>query len=507
MDKTSIILTSDVPSATLTRRVRAGELVRLAQGVYTSAVDDDPAAVVRREWPTIAGRLYPGAVITDRSAPVGGPVNGVLYLAHDARARETALPGLLIRARSGAGPQPGDIELPGGLHQAGKARALAENARPTRARDGQLSAGLTDTELADWIDRICRLDGEERLYEYRARAEALGEVTGTSPAALARLSKLIGTALGTQRADSGSAALNSRRAGLPYDSDRLDRFGVLITALGEALPQNRPADEAQARYRHMPFFESYFSNYIEGTEFEISEAIALVYEGQPPGRRTQDAHDLIGTWRVVSDHNDLARRPRTPTEYVDTLRRRHAEVMAGRPDKNPGVFKEKANQAGNTTFVLPGLVEGTLRAAFDRIAELDTAWERAVYAMFAVSEVHPFDDGNGRIARVMMNAELVSGGQTRIIIPTVFRDDYIGALRRLTRHADPSVLIKVLRIGQDFTALVDFAELTTAVRQLQAADAFEPAGATHQRNLAALRAARPSIIDTYPDADSEGSRS
>ncbi len=32
-----------------------------------------------------------------------------------------------------------------------------------------------------------------------------------------------------------------------------------------------------------------------------------------------------------------------------------------------------------------------------RVGELDTAFERAIYMMFLVSEVHPFDDGNGRI--------------------------------------------------------------------------------------------------------------
>ena len=42
-----------------------------------------------------------------------------------------------------------------------------------------------------------------------------------------------------------------------------------------------------------------------------------------------------------------------------------------------------------------------------------------------ISEVHPFNDGNGRIARVMMNAELVRADQSRIIVPTVFREDYI----------------------------------------------------------------------------------
>jgi len=42
--------------------------------------------------------------------------------------------------------------------------------------------------------------------------------------------------------------------------------------------------------------------------------------------------------------------------------------------------------------------------------------------MFMISEVHPFNDGNGRIACVMMNAELVRADQSHIIIPTVFRE-------------------------------------------------------------------------------------
>ncbi|WP_282778728.1 Fic family protein [Phaeodactylibacter xiamenensis] len=53
---------------------------------------------------------------------------------------------------------------------------------------------------------------------------------------------------------------------------------------------------------------------------------------------------------------------------------------------------------------------------------------RAIYMMFLVTEVHPFDDGNGRIARIMMNAELVHGGSSKIIIPTVYREDYMLAL-------------------------------------------------------------------------------
>jgi Fic family protein len=38
--------------------------------------------------------------------------------------------------------------------------------------------------------------------------------------------------------------------------------------------------------------------------------------------------------------------------------------------------------------------------------------------MFLISEVHPFDDGNGRVARAFMNAELVAAGHCRILIPS-----------------------------------------------------------------------------------------
>jgi Fic family protein len=71
--------------------------------------------------------------------------------------------------------------------------------------------------------------------------------------------------------------------------------------------------------------------------------------------------------------------------------------------------------------------------------------------MFVLSEVHPFLDGNGRIARIMMNAELVKAGQSKIIIPTVYREDYLGALRKLTRQSDPSPYIAMLQRANEFS--------------------------------------------------------
>lgn len=146
--------------------------------------------------------------------------------------------------------------------------------------------------------------------------------------------------------------------------------------------------------------------------------------------------------------------------------------LGGRP-AIAGAFKTLPNQAGMRLFVDPALVEGNLREAWRRLAELDTAWERAVYTMFLVSEVHPFTDGNGRIARVMMNAELVAGHQSKIIVPTGCRIDYLSALHRLSRDDDPSVYVKALRFLHDYTAQINWTTHDTAEADLRTTYAFE----------------------------------
>lgn len=481
---TTIVFASEVPAATLSDRVSRGELVRLAPGVYTSDVTSDPAAVTAREWHAIGGGMFPDAVITDRSAVTGGPVDGILYLARDGRARDTELPGLRVLARQGAGPLAGDIPLPGGLYQASKGRALAENTRSSRSRKGRIRRTLDAAELGDWIDRLCQVDGPERLARYREQAEEVAQLVGATEDAVKKLSRMIGAALGTQQLATPSRALTARQASLPYDQDRVRLFSQLADSLRLSAPQNRPvADPRIARYAYLPFFEAYFSNFIEGTEFELDEAVAVIYAGKQVPGRADDSHDLIGTYRIASDLAEMTTLAALPEEFLELLRSRHAMIMGGRPDKRPGTFKEAANRAGDSLFVLPGLVAGTLSVGWEGMARLDTAFERAVYMMFLVSEVHPFDDGNGRLARVMMNAELVSGRQSRIIIPTVFRDDYLGGLRQLTRQGDASVLIKALRYGHDYTATIDFTSIEGATRILYSTNAFHEPGSSERLRM------------------------
>jgi fido (protein-threonine AMPylation protein) len=128
--------------------------------------------------------------------------------------------------------------------------------------------------------------------------------------------------------------------------------------------------------------------------------------------------------------------------------------MASRTDKKPGAFKDKNNFAGQTTFVDFSLVRGTLYKCYEYYNALNHPFSKAAFIMFAISEIHPFLDGNGRISRVMMNAELTSAGQSKIIIPTVYREDYILALRKLSRQKEASVYIRMLSKIHQFSSSI-----------------------------------------------------
>ena len=192
MDNEDLVFSDETPRSTIAGMVRRGDLVQLATGVYTTDTTRSPEEIVRRHWLGITGHLFPDATITDRSAPRSGPVDGALYLAHDRRDREVDLPGLRITARRGAPAQPDDIALPTGLHLASQARGLAENAMPSRARRGSIPRRLTRNELGEWIDQICRLDGEEKLNRLRDRARSLAPTLGVTDEAFNTVDTLTG---------------------------------------------------------------------------------------------------------------------------------------------------------------------------------------------------------------------------------------------------------------------------------------------------------------------------
>ncbi len=94
--------------------------------------------------------------------------------------------------------------------------------------------------------------------------------------------------------------------------------------------------------------------------------------------------------------------------------------------------------------------------------------------MFVVAEVHPFLDGNGRTARLALNAILTQAGLTRILVPTVFREDYLLPLKALSRQADPEAYIRMLFRLQTWSAKLQYDQLREELHaQLTRCHAFQ----------------------------------
>ncbi len=452
--------------------VGRGELRKLGSRLYTRNLGEEPERLVRRNWYHLITSYYPDALITDRTALENKPAeDGSVFLVSEKR-REVELPGITLRPRTGAGAIETDILFIGGARMASTARAYLENMRGSRARGGRVPRTLSREEIEQRLDALVRRQGEGALNKLRDDARAIAPKLELEKE-FDELNDLIGAFLGTREAKIESTAGKARAAGQPFDPDRVTLFEALFAGLRETIPTPRPApprdSEANA---NLAFFEAYFSNFIEGTEFTVGEAREIVFEGAIPTERPEDAHDVLGTFRIVSDTSDMGTVPATLEQFELLLRRRHATIMEARPDKNPGIYKSKGNQAGATVFVAPELVNGTLEKGFEFYRALEEPFQKAAFMMMLVSEVHPFADGNGRAGRIMMNAELVAGGEERIIIPTAYRTDYLGALKAFSKNGRTEPLIRMLSAAQGYTLWIDWSTFERARTMLEETDAF-----------------------------------
>ena len=464
------------PDSVTSRRISKWEdegIVRkIASRIYTSNLEDTSEDIIRRNIFPILGNLYPDAILSHRSAFEFAPTaNHQIFVTYK-YTKKIQLPGITIRFMQGPKAIEGDTSFSGALMVSQRERALLENLQISR-QTGADSKTLAYTHIEEKLEKIIRVNGEVELNQVRDRARDISKELGMEKE-FEKLNKIISALLTTRPAkELKSPVATARAIGSPYDPARMQLFEILFRELKQQEFKHREEQNTTTEaYRNFAFYESYFSNYIEGTVFEIDEAKQVIATQQPLPARNEDSHDVLGTYQLVSNRREMKIVPYSAENFLEILQYRHAILLSARHDKKPGKFKDKNNQAGDTSFVEMELVRGTLLQSFDFYKALTHPFAKAAYMMFVVSEVHPFLDGNGRIARVMMNAELSTTNQTKIIIPTVYREDYLGGLRRLTRNNDPKVYIRMLERAQAFSHTISGNDMDAIEVVLRASNAF-----------------------------------
>lgn len=463
----------------LQRFAQQGQLRRIYAGIYTDDLVQPLEAVVRRELLALTSLIAPGSIISHRSALGGGrpTAAGNVFLTGPNR-RDFSLPGVTLRMVRGARPLDSDIRIPtfaGDVFVSSQARALLENLTASRGDPAERRT-LGRQGVETWLDHFISRDVGNGINKLRDAARAIAEPLGLQEE-FTQLDDTIGALLGTRTVRLRARAAIARAAGRPYDDARVTLFQTLA---GELLadPLQVPTADPQADTHLQAFIETYFSNYIEGTEFDIDEAHDIVVHGRPLQYREDDSHDILGTYQAILNSKANPVIPENFEAFATLLQDWNRHVIQSRSDKHPGEFKTESNRAGSTYFVAPELVVGTLEKGYEIIMSAATPENRAALAAFVVAEVHPFADGNGRTSRLALNLFLTQAGLARIIIPTAYREDYILALKALSGSGHAVPYVRMLTRAARFSRWLDMRSKDAAFAALKRSNALEePAAA------------------------------
>lgn len=221
----------------------------------------------------------------------------------------------------------------------------------------------------------------------------------------------------------------------------LDRIEENKKCIAERRPLS--AEELRELDGYYRVGTTYSSNALEGNSLTLSETKVLLEDGiTVGGKPIRDYYEASGHAKAYDYMLNMARSG--DIVYTeDIIKKLHHLFYNGVDEANAGNYRNHQVIITGTDY-LPPTPEDVpdLMAAF--VIELNQQKERlhpVLFAAFAhrrLVDIHPFGDGNGRTARLLMNLVLVNRGYCVVSIPPVLRNEYIGALVAAQRSEKPS---------------------------------------------------------------------
>ena len=192
---------------------------------------------------------------------------------------------------------------------------------------------------------------------------------------------------------------------------------------------------------------TYNSNAIEGNTLTLSET-KVVLEGITIGGKTLKEHlEAVNHKEAILYVEDIVKKNEDFSEWQ--IKSIHRLILKGIDDENAGVYrKENVLISGATHippdyFIVPEQMSELLKW-YNLEGQLLHVIERAALLHIIFVKVHPFIDGNGRTARLLLNLELMKNGFPPIIIRKEERIDYYNALDKAHTIDDFNDFIKLV---------------------------------------------------------------
>ena len=199
-----------------------------------------------------------------------------------------------------------------------------------------------------------------------------------------------------------------------------DEFAIDATRFREALLEQRAMKLKGGLYHLNQIVMAYNSNHIEGSELSI-EQTRYIYETHTVAgdARVDDVTETVNHFRLFDAMLDAVGTPLT----TKRIRRYHAILKAGTSDSDiswfaVGGWKKRANVVGGHDTTPPSRVGAAMKELLAAYQGAMT-FEDITDFHYRFESVHPFQDGNGRIGRIVMFEQCLANG----IMPFIVLDD------------------------------------------------------------------------------------
>ena len=190
---------------------------------------------------------------------------------------------------------------------------------------------------------------------------------------------------------------------------------------------------------------TYSSNALEGNSLTISETKVVIEDGLTiAGKPLKDHYEATGHSDAF-DHMYALATGKTITE--DDIKKLHSLFYHRINEEDAGVYRKVQAIITGSQYPLPTpeALPGMMQKFIKDLPGLKKANHPVVYAAKLHKDfvfIHPFVDGNGRVARLLMNLVLMQAGYIIAVIPPLKRSEYISALEKA--HKNDADFIKLI---------------------------------------------------------------
>ncbi|CAG7646919.1 hypothetical protein PAESOLCIP111_05272 [Paenibacillus solanacearum] len=226
----------------------------------------------------------------------------------------------------------------------------------------------------------------------------------------------------------------------------------IIDELKKELDQLRPLPSAAVKNLDEVYRVewTYNSNAIEGNTLSLLETKLVLEEGLTiGGKKLREHFEVINHSEAISYVQDLVRRDVELSEFA--IKSIHQLVLKNIDDDNAGRYRTINVMISGSQHTPPHFtvvserMEQLVKWYHDRKDELHPV-ELAAAFHFRFVYIHPFTDGNGRTARLLMNLILMKYGYPPAIVKAASdtRLKYYEALETASIHDDLSSFLQLI---------------------------------------------------------------